>query len=100
MRHLAKSRKYDSSNIPIFAYEESPGIDVPDIDLSTGREQGLRMEPQVQTWTIGQLHFTVDTAGPAAGPSVLLLHGFPQTRHMWRHQLPALGDGGFSRRGS
>jgi pimeloyl-ACP methyl ester carboxylesterase len=48
------------------------------------------METQVQTWTIGEFHFTVNTAGPASGPSVLLLHGFPQTRHMWRHQLPAL----------
>jgi pimeloyl-ACP methyl ester carboxylesterase len=53
------------------------------------------METQAQTWTIGEFHFTVNTAGPASGPSVLLLHGFPQTRHMWRHQLPALAAAGF-----
>ena len=23
---------------------------------------------------------------------VILLHGFPQTSHMWRHQMDALGD--------
>lgn len=39
--------------------------------------------------------FTADEAGPADGPLVLLLHGFPQSRHAWRHQLPALGDAGY-----
>jgi pimeloyl-ACP methyl ester carboxylesterase len=54
------------------------------------------METQAQTWTIGEFHFTVNTAGSASGPPVLLLHGFPQTRHMWRHQLPALAAAGFA----
>ncbi|MGH7416921.1 MAG: hypothetical protein ACREKB_04005 [Candidatus Rokuibacteriota bacterium] len=31
----------------------------------------------------GEGRFTVDTAGPADGPLVLLLHGYPQTRHTW-----------------
>lgn len=26
------------------------------------------------------------------GPAVLLLHGYPQTRHMWRHVVPALAE--------
>jgi pimeloyl-ACP methyl ester carboxylesterase len=50
---------------------------------------------QTQTWTIGEFSFTVDTDGPVSGPPVLLLHGFPQTRHMWRHQLRALAATGF-----
>ncbi|PLQ00253.1 alpha/beta fold hydrolase [Cupriavidus pauculus] len=29
------------------------------------------------------------------GPPVLLLHGFPETSHSWRHQLAALSDAGF-----
>jgi pimeloyl-ACP methyl ester carboxylesterase len=29
------------------------------------------------------------------GPSVVLLHGFPDTGRLWRHQLPALVDAGF-----
>lgn len=29
------------------------------------------------------------------GPAVLLCHGFPETSHAWRHQLPALADAGF-----
>ena len=53
------------------------------------------MEPQAQTWPIGKFHFSVDTAGRASAPPVLLLHGFPQTRHMWRHQLRALAAAGF-----
>jgi pimeloyl-ACP methyl ester carboxylesterase len=29
-------------------------------------------------------------AGPGSGPPVVLLHGFPESWRMWRHQLPAL----------
>ena len=29
------------------------------------------------------------------GPLVVLLHGFPQFHHMWRHQIPALVEAGF-----
>lgn len=41
------------------------------------------------------LRFTVDVAGEAGAPLVLLLHGFPQTRYTWRHQLPALARAGY-----
>jgi pimeloyl-ACP methyl ester carboxylesterase len=30
-----------------------------------------------------------------SGPTVVLLHGFPDTRRLWRHQIPALADAGF-----
>jgi pimeloyl-ACP methyl ester carboxylesterase len=39
--------------------------------------------------------FTATAAGPAGGRLVLLLHGYPQTRHTWRHQVPALGAAGY-----
>ncbi|HET9924949.1 MAG TPA: alpha/beta hydrolase [Methylomirabilota bacterium] len=39
--------------------------------------------------------FTVESAGPPDGPLVLLLHGYPQTRHTWRQQVPALGRAGY-----
>jgi pimeloyl-ACP methyl ester carboxylesterase len=39
--------------------------------------------------------FTAEAAGPDDGPLVLLLHGFPQSRHTWRDVVPALGDAGF-----
>jgi pimeloyl-ACP methyl ester carboxylesterase len=43
----------------------------------------------------GDLAFAVHIAGPTEGEPVLLLHGFPETRHMWRRQLAALGDAGY-----
>ena len=47
---------------------------------------------EIQT---GQGRFTAEVAGPLDGELVLLLHGFPQSRHTWRHQVPALGGAGF-----
>jgi pimeloyl-ACP methyl ester carboxylesterase len=44
---------------------------------------------------VGHLTFTVDIAGADDAPPVLLLHGFPETRHMWRRQLAALAKAGF-----
>ncbi len=50
---------------------------------------------QTKSVAIGSLNFTVDIAGADDAPPVLLLHGFPETRHMWRHQVAALGEAGF-----
>jgi pimeloyl-ACP methyl ester carboxylesterase len=50
---------------------------------------------ETKTIAVGGLKFTVDMAGPENGTPVLLLHGFPETRHMWRHQVAALGTAGF-----
>ena len=44
---------------------------------------------------VGEYSFTADVAGPPDGAPVLLLHGFPETRHMWRWQLDALGHQGY-----
>ena len=41
------------------------------------------------------LTFTADVAGPADGPLVLMLHGFPESRHSWRAALPALASAGY-----
>jgi len=30
------------------------------------------------------------------GPPVILLHGFPENAHSWRHQLPALAEAGYA----
>jgi pimeloyl-ACP methyl ester carboxylesterase len=47
------------------------------------------------TITTPQGRFTADVAGPAGAPLVLLLHGFPQSRHSWREQVPAVGAAGY-----
>ncbi len=39
--------------------------------------------------------FTTDAAGPTGGALVLLLHGFPESRHSWRAALPALAQAGY-----
>ena len=36
------------------------------------------------------LTFDVQVDGPESAPAVLLLHGFPQTSHCWRHVTPQL----------
>jgi pimeloyl-ACP methyl ester carboxylesterase len=43
----------------------------------------------------GDLAFTADVAGPAGGALVLLLHGFPESRHSWRAALPELAKAGY-----
>ena len=54
-----------------------------------------------QTWPLttaieaNGFEFTADLAGPADGTRVLLLHGFPQTRHTWRAELEALDAAGY-----
>jgi pimeloyl-ACP methyl ester carboxylesterase len=42
---------------------------------------------------LGDERFPVVDAG--TGPAVLLLHGFPDSRFLWRHQVPALTEAGY-----
>ena len=41
------------------------------------------------------LQFHALAAGPAAGPLLLLLHGFPETSHGWIKQIVPLAEAGF-----
>lgn len=45
--------------------------------------------------TANGLRFHALADGPADGPLVLLLHGFPELARSWRHQLPALAAAGY-----
>lgn len=45
--------------------------------------------------TIAAGELTVHVSGPADGPPVLLLHGFPQGADSWDAVLPALHDAGY-----
>jgi pimeloyl-ACP methyl ester carboxylesterase len=51
------------------------------------------LAPLTKTIAVGSLSFPVVDAGQ--GPAVLLLHGFPDDRHLWRHQVGALVTAGF-----
>lgn len=41
------------------------------------------------------LEFTIDIARENNGPTILLLHGFPESRYMWRPQMEALAAAGY-----
>ncbi len=43
--------------------------------------------------SLGDLTFAVQDEGE--GPAVLLLHGFPDSHILWRHQVPALVEAGY-----
>ena len=41
------------------------------------------------------IELSVHEAGPADGPAVLLVHGWPELAHSWKHQIPALAAAGY-----
>ena len=43
----------------------------------------------------GEVRLAVTEAGDPSGEPVVLLHGFPELSHSWRHQLPALAGAGY-----
>jgi len=43
----------------------------------------------------GGVGIEVYVDGPEDGPPVLLMHGWPDTHRLWRHQVKALNDAGF-----
>jgi pimeloyl-ACP methyl ester carboxylesterase len=45
-----------------------------------------------RTAKAGEVEFFYREAGPADGPVVLLLHGYPTSSHMFRNLIPALSD--------
>jgi epoxide hydrolase 4 len=55
----------------------------------------MTVVPEPLTLAANGLRFHALAAGPADGPLVLLLHGFPETSHGWRHQMPALAAAGY-----
>lgn len=44
---------------------------------------------------VNGVNLHVVQAGPAAGPLVILLHGFPEFWYGWRNQIPALAQAGY-----
>ncbi|MBA2321238.1 MAG: alpha/beta hydrolase [Deltaproteobacteria bacterium] len=48
-----------------------------------------------RTVDVGEVRLHVVEAGPADGPLVVLLHGFPESWYCWRNQIPALAAAGY-----
>ena len=45
--------------------------------------------------TVNDVDFSYLEWGPSDGPVAVLLHGFPDSAHTWRHLGPVLGEAGF-----
>lgn len=48
----------------------------------------------VERVDVGEVTLAVAQAGPVDGPPVVLLHGFPDSHLLWRHQVAALAAAG------
>ena len=44
---------------------------------------------------VNDINLHVVQAGPANGPLVILLHGFPEFWYGWHKQIPALANAGY-----
>ena len=75
--------------------EPSVGDQGSPVETAAGPDAVSPGEVTMDQVTVGDFTFDVRTAGPDDGEVVILLHGFPQTSHEWRHQLRALGEAGF-----
>ena len=50
---------------------------------------------QQRTIHVNGVDLRVTEAGDPSGPCVILSHGFPESAHSWRHQIPALAEAGY-----
>lgn len=51
--------------------------------------------PEITHRTVSTNGIRLHVAECGRGPSVVLVHGFPESWYSWRHQLPALADAGY-----
>src|SRR5260370_23683130 len=51
-------------------------------------------EPVITTLSTNGIELDAVAAGPADGPLVILLHGFPEFSYGWHRQIPALAAAG------
>jgi pimeloyl-ACP methyl ester carboxylesterase len=72
-------------------YRRVPALSAGRSDPAVGR---LRIVRSRYITTNGVRLYCLES-GPADGPLVLLLHGFPELAYSWRHQVVALGDAGY-----
>jgi pimeloyl-ACP methyl ester carboxylesterase len=66
----------------------------PTLSMARAASAGTSASPQVyfRTQRVGASEIFYREAGPADGPVVLLLHGFPTSSHMFRNLIPELAD--------
>src|SRR5688572_5629110 len=64
-------------------------------DLGAATFPGAMVPLSTLSLSLPSLRMQALEAGPAHGPLVLLLHGFPELSGSWREVLPVLGAAGF-----
>ncbi|TYB38880.1 alpha/beta hydrolase [Actinomadura chibensis] len=64
-------------------------------DTDGAGDTGGVADIEVGSVRAGGLDFALLTAGPEDGPLALLLHGFPDSAHTWRHLMPELAAAGY-----
>lgn len=62
-------------------------------DMGGDSESGTRLEARFVV--VNGIRLQVREAGPAGGPPVILLHGFPEFSFSWRKQAPVLAAAGY-----
>ncbi|MBW2372492.1 MAG: alpha/beta hydrolase [Deltaproteobacteria bacterium] len=67
----------------------------PDRDALEAARQELRVPLERRFVDVGEVELHVVLAGPADGPPVVLLHGFPEFWYAWRGPLAVLARAGF-----
>jgi pimeloyl-ACP methyl ester carboxylesterase len=60
-----------------------------------GAQQPITIDLQAVTKTVQVSGLSFPVVDHGTGPAVVLLHGFPDDRHLWRYQIPALAAAGF-----
>lgn len=70
-----------------------PAVHVSPADPAPGHDGSGDVDGTVRAVRVGSVDLSVLTAGD--GPAVLLLHGFPDSRDVWREQVPALVRAGY-----
>ncbi len=63
------------------------------LSAAGGEENGsLGYPTRHKTVQVGELDIFYREAGPSQAPTIVLLHGFPTSSHMFRNLIPALSD--------
>jgi pimeloyl-ACP methyl ester carboxylesterase len=60
--------------------------------ISSRTDRRLAVNVKHRWITVAGIRIFYREAGPEDAPTVLLLHGFPSSSHMFRHLIPALAD--------
>ncbi len=63
--------------------------------LITATDIAAATSPPLTGQDIAVGDITLHVVDEGSGPAVLLLHGFPDSAQLWRHQVPALVDAGY-----